>query len=112
MAIKADMLTQIRLHGLPEPQPEYEFARPERKWRFDWAWPSLPPATGGVALEREGASWTGGRHTRGQGFRNDCIKYNEAGIRGWLIIRVTVDMIRDGSAILVLRRALESRGII
>lgn len=56
----------------------------ERKWRFDFASPRYY-----IAIEIEGAVWTGGRHTRGGGFEKDCEKYNEATLIGWRILRYT-----------------------
>lgn len=88
-------------HGAPE--LEYRFA-PPRRWRFDLCWPAKK-----VAFEREGSTWQGGRHTSGKGFRNDAEKYNEAAIRGWLVIRATVDMIRSGLATDHLLAALAAR---
>ena len=55
-----------------------------RKWRFDYAVPSLR-----IALEVEGGVWTGGRHTSGAGFLRDIEKYNEAALNGWLVLRCT-----------------------
>lgn len=93
-----------RAHGHPEPVAEYEFAQPVREWAFDFAWPALL-----VALELEGGTFSGGRHTTGAGFRNDCVKYNEAAIRGWLVLRVmTSEMARPGF-LGVLGRALTVR---
>jgi very-short-patch-repair endonuclease len=79
---------------------EYRF-HPERRWRFDFAWPDKK-----VALEVEGGTWSNGAHTRGKHFESDCEKYNEAAIAGWHVIRVTTDMVRDGRAIGFLLRAL------
>ena len=95
------MLAQIRTAGLPEPEQEYRF-HPSRKWRFDFAWPDLL-----LAVEVEGGTWARGRHTRGKGFRGDCIKYGEALILGWQVLRATGDMIEDGTAIEMLVRAFE-----
>lgn len=64
------------LAGLPEPVPELAF-HPDRRWRFDWAWPDQR-----VALEIDGGVWSGGRHTRGAGFREDMEKLSEATARG------------------------------
>ena len=102
--LRLDLLTQIRAAGLPEPVPEFRF-HPERKWRFDLAYP--PPLM--VAVEREGGIWTGGRHVRGRGYENDAVKYSEAAILGWLVVRCTAGMIRDGRALDLVRRALASR---
>ena len=69
---------------------EYRFA-PPRKWRFDFAWKADK-----VAVELEGGTWSGGRHTRGAGFEDDCEKYNEATRLGWRVLRFTSSMlVRD-----------------
>ena len=75
----------MKLNGY---QKEFRF-HPKRRWRFDFAWPDKM-----VAVELEGGTWTGGRHTRGKGFRNDCEKYNSAAFLGWTVIRLTTDMVR------------------
>lgn len=98
--LESDVATQIRALCLPEPQREYRFAAP-RRWRFDFAWPASM-----VALECEGGSWVNGAHGRGIHFESDCLKYSEAAIRGWRVIRVTAKMIQSGAAIELLRRAL------
>lgn len=60
---------------------EYKF-HDKRKWRFDFANPSLK-----IAVECEGGVWVRGRHNRGIGFLNDMEKYNEAAIMGWRVLR-------------------------
>ena len=80
---------------------EYKFC-PERRWRFDYAWPSLK-----IALEVEGGIWTGGRHTRGKGFLGDLEKYSEAAVRGWCVLRVTPDTLITMDTIELLRRAMQ-----
>lgn len=67
---------------------EYRFA-PPRKWRFDFAWVSVK-----VAVELEGATWAGGRHTRGSGYQADCEKYNCAVMEGWAVLRYTSTMLK------------------
>ena len=62
-----------------------------------------------VAVEVEGGTWVGGRHTTGKGFESDCVKYNLAAIDGWLVIRVTAAMIADGRAIEFVQQALAMR---
>ena len=61
---------------------EYQFAKP-RRWRFDFA--HLGTKT---AIEIEGGTWTGGRHTRGSGFVKDAEKYNTAAELGWTVFRL------------------------
>lgn len=91
---------QMKATGIPDPVSEYRF-HPTRKWRFDFAWPDR-----WVAVEVEGGTWSGGRHTRGGGFQKDCEKYNNAALLGWIVLRFTKDMIEIGQAIGTLERAL------
>lgn len=80
---------------------EHVFA-PPRRWRFDFAWPDRM-----IALEVEGGTWIGGGHNRGADYERNCEKYNEAALRGWILVRVTSTMIKDGRAIEVLERAFK-----
>jgi very-short-patch-repair endonuclease len=70
-----------------QPIAEYPFAKP-RKFRFDYAFPEQR-----VAIELEGGSWSGGRHTRGQGFEDDCTKYNLAVQLNWRVLRYTTSLL-------------------
>lgn len=92
--------------GLPEPEREVMFARP-RRWRFDFAWPAQR-----VAVECDGGTYTGGRHTRGDGYRRDAEKLNAAAALGWRVFRVTADMLRDDPHGIVdmVRAAVEGQG--
>jgi very-short-patch-repair endonuclease len=56
---------------------EHRF-HPERRWRFDMAWPSIK-----LAVEIEGQ----GRHQTFTGYRGDLEKYNEAVRLGWRVLR-------------------------
>lgn len=83
---KTDLFTTICKSDLKiEVVKEYLF-HPTRKWRFDYAIPEHM-----IALEVEGGVWTGGRHTRPQGFLGDIEKYNAGTLLGWRIFRVTPD---------------------
>lgn len=92
--------TQCKALGLPVGLPEYRFHE-TRKWRSDRAWPEHK-----LLVEIEGGGFTTGRHTRGQGFDNDCVKYAEAMIRGWRVLRVTTRMVKNGEAIRYLAHLL------
>jgi len=71
--------------------PEREFMfHPDRKWRFDFAWPEQK-----IAVEVEGI----GRHQSFDGFLADCGKYNSAAKMGWRVLRYTPAMVRAGVAI-------------
>ena len=85
---------------------EHRF-HPTRKWRFDYAWPDKM-----IAFEVEGGTWQNGRHTRGVGYENDCIKYSEAAILGWKVIRATTGMCKDGRAVKLLEKAFQDKNSI
>ena len=89
--------------GVERPETEVRF-HPSRRWRFDYAWPRVQ-----IALEVEGGVWTGGRHSRGSGFVKDMEKYNEAAVRGWLLIRCTPSTLCDNETIELIRRAFQER---
>lgn len=95
---------QIRAVKLWEPIREYKFDS-IRKWRFDFAWPNLR-----LAVEIEGGIWTGGRHTRGQGFLDDCEKYNQAALVGWMVLRFPTEQINSGEALQFIEAALKLKG--
>jgi very-short-patch-repair endonuclease len=97
---EATLALHIRAHKLPEPVREYRFA-PDRKWRFDFAWPHRL-----LAVEVEGGVWSGGRHTRGSGYVKDMEKYNRAAVLGWCVLRFDTAQVRDGTAIAAIREAL------
>ena len=77
------ILFRIKIAGLPTPLTEYAFC-PGRRFRFDFAYPDKK-----IAVEGEGGVWINGRHNRGQGFINDCEKYNIACLMGWKVLRYT-----------------------
>ena len=91
---------QMQFVGLPTPEREYRFA-PPRRYRADFAYPVKT-----LLIEVEGGTWTGGRHSRGQGFENDCEKYNLATIMGFRILRFTGDMIKSGLALRTIEEVL------
>lgn len=97
------LLAAIHDAGLPLPDLEHKF-HPVRRWRFDMAWIAR-----GVACEVEGGTFIQGRHSRGVGMDGDMQKYSEAAIDGWLVVRVSARMIRNGDATEYIRRALLAR---
>ncbi len=99
------LLFHVRTVGLPEPVREHRFSTTGRRWRFDLSWPDYL-----VAAECEGATWVQGRHTSGAGFAADTLKYNEAAILGWCVLRFTRNQIESGLAVNMVERALRARG--
>lgn len=98
--MKVNLLCQ--LHALAIlPLTEYAFHR-KRKWRFDYAWPAIK-----LAVEVQGAVFAQGRHTRGAGYTEDCVKLCEAAILGWRVLYVTTGMVESGEALALIERALK-----
>ena len=114
------------------PEREYIFAHP-RKFRFDFAWPSLK-----IAVEIDGDTRgspvichncrskvravakngtigrelrLGGRHSRGDGFQSDSEKQNLATCLGWSVLRLTADDLtsRPTHTIDLLNRLIDSK---
>lgn len=73
---------------------------PIRRWRFDFAIPSHK-----VAIEIDGGVWTGGHHTRGQGFLDDCEKLNAAACAGWRVLRFVPAQVFNGQLFDTVKRA-------
>lgn len=94
---------QCGIVGLPAPVLEYRF-HPTRKWRFDLAWPQQL-----LAVEIDGGVFSGGRHSRGAGYRADCEKFAEAAILGWRVIRVLPEHVKKGQALAWIERALSGK---
>lgn len=90
----------IQAAGLPEPEREFRF-HPVRRWRFDYAW-----ALAHLAVEIEGGTWQGGRHSRGAGYEQDAEKQNTALALGWRLLRYTPGMLKDADLVVDTVRGL------
>ena len=98
------LLLHIRGVGLPEPEREHHFAKCiGRRWRFDFAWPDRMLA---VEVEGIGDGRAKNRHTSRAGYAEDCVKYNEATLLGWRLLRFTGDQIASGYAVACIEMAL------
>ena len=84
---------------------EYKF-HPVRKWRFDYANEQFK-----IAIEIEGAIFSGGRHTRGKGYQNDMEKYNNAVLLGWSLLRFTPDQMRKTETYETIRNLIKTKMI-
>ncbi|MDW3683926.1 DUF559 domain-containing protein [Cupriavidus sp. CV2] len=93
----------LKASGLGDSEREYRFDA-VRKWRFDFAWPAKR-----LAVEVEGGTWTGGRHTRGSGYQADLEKYNAAAAQGWTVLRFTTGQVKTGEALAVVLAAMKER---
>lgn len=106
-----ELLKQIKEAGLPEPQRELKFHTNEHQlfekrgsWRFDLYYRDLM-----LGIECDGGVFSRGRHVRPQGFIDDAEKLNAALVEGWSVLRFTIDMIEDGSALTILQAMLCQR---
>jgi very-short-patch-repair endonuclease len=95
-----ELVWQLRAASLPTPEMEYRF-HPERRWRFDLAWPDLK-----VAVEVDGGGFVQGRHSRGMGIERDSEKFSTSAAHGWRVFRVTPRMVRDGAALALIEKGL------
>lgn len=93
----------IRAEKLPPPKREFKF-HGIRDWRFDFAWPDLM-----LAVEVDGGTRFGkSRHTRHEGFQEDCVKKNTAQLTGWKVLTFTTQMVNSGAAIRVIKDAIKT----
>jgi len=95
-------LAALRAAGVEDPCEEWLFAAPQRRWRLDLAWVDRR-----VGFELEGLlKQRAGRHQTYEGQSRDIEKYNEAKLRGWLVIQATPRQVATGQALAWLCRAL------
>lgn len=106
---KQAFLTQLELAGLELPVLEFMFAKPDRKWRFDFAYLDLK-----IAIEYQGGVFFQGTHTghtSTKGITKDFEKFTEASLRGWLLILIDAGSVRDGRALGWTERAINARKV-
>lgn len=103
---EAHLATRIKQMGLPAPQRQYQF-HPDRKWAFDFAWPSLM-----LAVEVDGGTYMDGEgyHSSGQYLARQYERDNEATLMGWRILRFDTKQVTSDDAMGVLERAIEVFG--
>jgi very-short-patch-repair endonuclease len=82
--------------GYPEPVPEFKF-HPNRRWRFDFAWPDKM-----IAVEVEGGIFIGGGHSRPKFIVKDMEKYNHAALLGWTVYRFQPKEFNNGEVVEIL----------
>lgn len=100
---ETELLFQIGLCKLPMPEEEYRFLK-DRRFRFDFAWPSLM-----LAVEVQGGIWVKGGHSTGTGITRDAKKANLARMHGWTLLIFTPEMIKSGEALCEIEEAIKER---
>jgi len=99
--LEAELALQIKALGLPEPTREY-LAIKGRKFRFDFAWLEQR-----LLVEVNGGTYTQGAHSTGRGIARDYEKCNLATLAGWRVLSFDGKSVKDGTAVEVIRQALE-----
>lgn len=96
-------------------QREYKF-HPERRWRFDFAWPDIKVAVeieggaGGFNIVKDGRRlWMPGAHQSPEGYVKDCEKYNEAAFMGWYVFRLPNELITAANAQKIIKFVLDKK---
>lgn len=97
---ESEMMLHFRANKIAY-KPEFKFCE-SRRWKADF----LIIGTK-ILVEVEGGTWSGGRHTRGKGYQNDCEKYNWAAANGWTVLRFTTQQVNSGTAIKTILEALK-----
>lgn len=115
-----------KLLKIPEPNAELMF-HPTRRWRFDFVWwycelPSRREIK--LAIEVEGGIYgrgprcptcgirRTGAHSSVSGLLEDLVKYNEASLNGWIVLRVLPEELdlENGKAFNLIEAAFKLRG--
>jgi very-short-patch-repair endonuclease len=91
-SLEKELERQLKDRKIGGFEREYGF-HPERRWRFDFAWPHAK-----VAVEVDGGIYQQGRHNRGAGMEKDNEKLNEALSCGWKVLRFGPNAIKSGEA--------------
>lgn len=101
---KTEFHDWLASHGL-DLETEYLF-HPDRKWRLDFAYPSLMLAFEYDGLMRRGENQG---HASISGILRDVEKTNAAQLLGWVVIRVNAKNLSDGTGYEVAARAIAMR---
>ena len=90
---------QIKVARLPAPQRQYPFAKPERAFMADFAWPAV-----WLLVEIDGAV-----HRIADRFAGDFERDQWIFFSRWRKLRISPSQVRSGEGIRLLERALSSR---
>lgn len=101
---EAELMLQLRANKIAY-KPEFKFAE-HRRWKADF----LILGTR-ILVEVEGGTWSGGRHTRGKGYEQDCEKYSWAAANGWTVLRFTTGQVNSGDAVKVVLEAIKNNEV-
>lgn len=96
----------LRATHFPHFVTQLQFARP-RKFSADVAFVNQR-----LLVEVQGAIWQagGGGHSHPKGILRDIEKMQHAAARGWFYLPVTTDSVTDGTALIIINKALVGLG--
>jgi len=106
--LELELAGHLRVMGIPA-ERQYQF-HPDRKWRFDFAYPAelvLVDIDGGIFAAENGR--TAGRHARGAGILSGFEKKNAAVELGFFVLSYGPPQIKSGEAALQIERIVASR---
>lgn len=93
----------LSMRGYPLPETQWRFSS-QRRWRVDACYLHAK-----VAVECDGDLWSArSGHTRGQGALRDREKGNELAVMGFVLLRLTRQMLDSGAALETVERALRA----
>lgn len=99
--LELELRGQVLMAGLTKGiQVEFQ-ALPDRRYRWDLAWPEQK-----LLVEIQGGIWAEGGHTTGVGVTRDCEKATLAALAGFRCLAVTSDHISSGQALKWIQEAL------
>ena len=84
-------LKQLQALDMAGWQVEYLFVA-DRNWRFDFAWPEQRIAVEIMGMSNKSCMG----HQALDRFRYDCEKLNRAALEGWVVLRGTTGMVKNG----------------
>ncbi len=92
---------QLRVSKI-EFEREFRFD-PNRQWSADFKIKGYR-----ILVEVEGGTRSNGRHSRHEGFQEDCKKYNSANRLGYHVLRGTTEMVKKGDLLNDIQKMIQS----
>ena len=104
--LETKVARQLSMANFPAWEQQFRF-HPTRRWRLDFAWPECK-----VAMEVNGGTFIGGRHSNGPAMHSEYEKLNAAQSDGWIVLQFDTWHVRDEEIVPAMFDALVARGAI
>lgn len=102
-SLERQFIDHLDAYGITGWEREHKFHK-VRRWRFDFYF-----FIDKLAVELQGGTWSGGRHTRGAGYESDCEKVSEAMLMGIRVLQFTAGQVRSGYAVRTVQRLVNQQ---